>query len=329
LYELLTGWTPYFSEAGELTEILFKLFTAEPHPIQSVRPDLPPALCEVIHKCLARDLDTRPSSAAEMAELLAPFADDRSKFVLDRIRHPPPPRKTAPPPASASSAAEGIEAFHKMSVGGSLPSMGDRKSIGEAATQISVPPDTSASSAPPAPAAPAPAASMARDAAPMMKAAASAQGELDETRNSAMTATQALAEPASSSRFSPWLVFAGVGAVAIGIAVYATSRHATTPLDKDPSATTPLTATSPTPSQTEAAGSPSAGTTAAGAVSANTAPSASTSAPAAASQTAHAHPPTFTNPRNSAASPTSSTGGGTDAPQNSGIHQLNDIGRKR
>ncbi|MGH7280146.1 MAG: serine/threonine protein kinase, partial [Polyangiaceae bacterium] len=105
LYELLTGWTPYFSEAGELTEILFKLFTAEPHPIQSVRPDLPPALCEVIHKCLARDLDTRPSSAAEMAELLAPFADDRSKFVLDRIRHPPPPRKTAPPPASASSAA--------------------------------------------------------------------------------------------------------------------------------------------------------------------------------------------------------------------------------
>ncbi|MGH7280576.1 MAG: hypothetical protein ACRELY_03560, partial [Polyangiaceae bacterium] len=229
--------------------------------------------------------------------------------------------------ASASSAAEGIEAFHKLAVGGSLPSMGDRKSIGEAATQISVPPP--GTSAPPAPTAPAPAASMARDAAPMMKAAASAQTDLDETRSSAMTATQALAEPASSSRFSPWLVFAGVGAVAIAIAVYATSRHAATPLDRDPSATTPLTATSPTPSQTEAAGSPSAGTTAAGAVSANTAPSASTSASAAASQTAHAHPPTFTNPRNSAASPTSSTGGGTDAPQNSGIHQLNDIGRKR
>ena len=320
LYELLTGWTPYFSEAGELTEILFKLFTAEPHPIEKVRPDLPPALCEVIHRCLARDLDTRPSSAAEMAELLAPFADDRSNFVLDRIRHPPPPRKTAPPLAGAH--AEGIEAFHKMSVqAGSLPSIVDRKSIGEAATQISAPPPET--SAAPSPAAAPAGASMARDAAPMMKAAASAQTDFDATRNSAMTATQALAEPASTSRFSTWLALGGVGAIAIGVAIFATTRRGTTPLEKDPSAAAAMTATPPAPTQTGA----TADTSSAGA--ATTASASASGAVASASASAQppaphqAHAASSASPKNSGPAATS------EAPQNSGIHQLNDIGRKR
>ena len=86
IYELLTGHTPFFSESGEFTEILFKLFTAEPPPVKSTRPDLPDELAAAVHKALAREVDNRFASAVEMAEALAPFASARSQHVLTRMR---------------------------------------------------------------------------------------------------------------------------------------------------------------------------------------------------------------------------------------------------
>ncbi len=86
LYEMLAGRTPYTSDTGEFTEILFKIFTTEPDPLQSLRPDLPPALAAVVHRALARDRDGRFSSAIEMAEALAPFSDDRSREHFARMR---------------------------------------------------------------------------------------------------------------------------------------------------------------------------------------------------------------------------------------------------
>jgi serine/threonine-protein kinase len=99
LYELLTGHTPFNSESGEFTEILFKLFTAEPPPVKSTRPDLPDALAAAVHKALARDVDQRFSSALEMADALAPFASERSSHVLTRMRAFKAPTKgsIAPP----------------------------------------------------------------------------------------------------------------------------------------------------------------------------------------------------------------------------------------
>jgi eukaryotic-like serine/threonine-protein kinase len=99
LYELLTGHTPFFSESGEFTEILFKLFTAEPPPVQSTRPDLPDELARAVHKALARDVKDRFTDALDMAEALAPFASERSKHVLTRMRAFKPPTKhsIAPP----------------------------------------------------------------------------------------------------------------------------------------------------------------------------------------------------------------------------------------
>lgn len=99
LYELLTGHTPFFSESGEFTEILFKLFTAEPPPVQSTRPDLPDALAAVVHQALMREVDKRFTSALEMAEALAPFASERSRHVLNRMRAFKAPTKAsiAPP----------------------------------------------------------------------------------------------------------------------------------------------------------------------------------------------------------------------------------------
>lgn len=99
LYELLTGHTPFFSESGEFTEILFKLFTADPPPVQSTRPDLSDELAAVVHKALARETPDRYSSALEMAEALEPFASPGSKHLLQKMRGFKPPKKgsIAPP----------------------------------------------------------------------------------------------------------------------------------------------------------------------------------------------------------------------------------------
>jgi serine/threonine-protein kinase len=86
LYELLTGHTPFFSESGEFTEILFKLFTADPPPVKSTRPDLDDAFAEVVHKALTREPENRYSTAQEMALALEPFAGEVSKHIIARIK---------------------------------------------------------------------------------------------------------------------------------------------------------------------------------------------------------------------------------------------------
>ena len=311
LYELLTCCTPYYSEAGELTEILFKLFTQDPRPIRDVRPELPQALADVIHRCLARDLDVRPATAADMAELLAPFADDRSKLTIDRIRHPPPPKKSAPP-ANNAHAAGSLAAFEKMSVAPSIALAGnDRRAIGEAATQISVAPMASAMSAAPSPP------SMLREGGPM-GAAASAQTDLDATKNSTMTATQALAS-GEASRFPTAIIFGVVLVMALGgTAFYATRGHASDPLVREPSQATSTAAATGGPA------TPANSTDLPTSATASAAPSSSSSENVA----IVAPPPTHNgHPTTSATGPGS--GHSQDPPQNSGIHQLNDIGRKR
>jgi serine/threonine-protein kinase len=108
LYEMLCGRTPYTSESGEFTEILFKIFTTEPEPIRSRVPDVPEGLAEAVHRALQRDREARYASAAEMAEALAPFADARSHDIAARIRAARgrsllPPGSRSVPPASAVS----------------------------------------------------------------------------------------------------------------------------------------------------------------------------------------------------------------------------------
>jgi serine/threonine protein kinase len=99
LYELLSGRTPYTSDTGEFTEILFKIFTTDPEPLRNLRPDVPEALAAVIHRALTRDLNTRFSSAHEFAEALTPFADERSSAVVSKMRGGRA-RSVVPQPAS-------------------------------------------------------------------------------------------------------------------------------------------------------------------------------------------------------------------------------------
>lgn len=96
LYELLAGRTPHVSESGAATELLLKLFTQEPMPLASLRPDLPAGLCAAVHKSLARERDDRFPNALAMAEALAPYADARSARTLQKLRAFVPSREVTP-----------------------------------------------------------------------------------------------------------------------------------------------------------------------------------------------------------------------------------------
>jgi eukaryotic-like serine/threonine-protein kinase len=91
LYELLSGRTPFFSESGEFTEILFQLFTADPPPVRKMRPDLSEELAAVVHKALAREAPERYASALEFAEALVPFAAEPALAIVERMRAFKPP----------------------------------------------------------------------------------------------------------------------------------------------------------------------------------------------------------------------------------------------
>ena len=124
LYELLTGHTPFFSESGEFTEILFKLFTAEPPPVQSTRADIPDGLAAAVHKALAREVNDRFSSAAEMADAIAPWASERSQNVLNRIRAFKAPPKGGGSIAPPEDLPESMVAFSQ--IGASTGVMANR-----------------------------------------------------------------------------------------------------------------------------------------------------------------------------------------------------------
>jgi len=153
LYELLTGHTPFFSESGELTEILFKLFTADPPPVKATRPDLPDELAAAVHKALAREVDQRFASALDMAEALAPFASERSRHVLTRMRAFKAAKNSIAPPADLPRS---MEAFSKLQHGPRTDVMahrppatetlpgGDAAGVGVAGTRHARPEDASA-----------------------------------------------------------------------------------------------------------------------------------------------------------------------------------------
>lgn len=140
LYELLTGHTPFFSESGEFTEILFKLFTTDPPPIKGVLPDLPDELAAAVHKGLAREVDQRFATALEMAEALAPFADERSTTVLERMRAFAPEENVSLPPPAGMPLPPSLVAFSKLDARPSTDLMANRPTTdvvrGSPATEV-------------------------------------------------------------------------------------------------------------------------------------------------------------------------------------------------
>jgi eukaryotic-like serine/threonine-protein kinase len=63
-YELLAGHSPFHDRAPQ--RVLAAQISEMPKPIASIRPDAPTALCDLVMRCLAKDANDRPQSAAEV-----------------------------------------------------------------------------------------------------------------------------------------------------------------------------------------------------------------------------------------------------------------------
>lgn len=67
-YEVLTGRTPFI--AATPTKVLAAHMSETPRPVIELRADCPPALGELVMRCLAKEPEGRPHDAAEMVRLL-------------------------------------------------------------------------------------------------------------------------------------------------------------------------------------------------------------------------------------------------------------------
>jgi len=81
LYELLTGEPVY---SGTLPEIFDAVFHREPLPIHARRPDVPPALEQVIFRCMQKTPDHRYANVAQLAQALAPFGTGEWQRCVER-----------------------------------------------------------------------------------------------------------------------------------------------------------------------------------------------------------------------------------------------------
>jgi len=68
VYELLAGRPPFTDRTPQ--RVLAAHMGERPQPVTELRADTPPALAELVMKCLEKDADTRPSSAGEVLRAL-------------------------------------------------------------------------------------------------------------------------------------------------------------------------------------------------------------------------------------------------------------------
>src|SRR5919206_2263651 len=67
-YELLAGRPPFHGRTPQ--KLLAAQMAERPAPIESLRPDTPPALAALVVRCLEKEPDARPQSAAEVLQAL-------------------------------------------------------------------------------------------------------------------------------------------------------------------------------------------------------------------------------------------------------------------
>jgi serine/threonine-protein kinase len=68
LYQLSCGKLPF--EGDSMAQLMFRIANESPTDILSVRPDLPACLVTIINKSLAKQIEDRYASGAEMADAL-------------------------------------------------------------------------------------------------------------------------------------------------------------------------------------------------------------------------------------------------------------------
>lgn len=128
LYELLTARHAF--PGDKMPKLVAAILHGREEPLQSLRPDLPSALCAVVHRCLQKDPSKRYADVAHFAKALAPFGPPSSQASVDRISHVlersvktpiPPDDARVPPPLPEAKALGVADTTDASAPGESLP----------------------------------------------------------------------------------------------------------------------------------------------------------------------------------------------------------------
>jgi len=155
LYELLAGRPPF--EGRSYGDLFMAVLSGQFVPLSTVRADVPPALEEIVARCLKKSRDERFPTVADLVAALRPFRAAAAKRALastavmeDRPRGLPdmPPRASAHVPAFR--APEGASVAPPPSIQPAMPGM-DRRATPSSLSRLPVtPPAASPPVAPPA-----------------------------------------------------------------------------------------------------------------------------------------------------------------------------------
>jgi predicted ATPase len=96
LYEMATGKHPFQKQTQAQT--LLAIVQEEPKPISSLNPEVPPPLCWVIERCLAKEPENRYFSTRDLVRDLTAIRDRLSDL---RFKHPEIRRSNLPLPITA------------------------------------------------------------------------------------------------------------------------------------------------------------------------------------------------------------------------------------
>ncbi len=84
LYQLVAGWPPFYADT--IQGVCGLVIGSSPTPLATYRADISPAFESVILRCLERDREKRFRDVAEFALALLPFAPERARIYVERVK---------------------------------------------------------------------------------------------------------------------------------------------------------------------------------------------------------------------------------------------------
>ena len=85
-YELLAGRPPFVADSQ--ARLIAAHFSETPRDVRELRPDTPPALADVIMRCLAKEAVDRPAGASELVRVLDSVSSTGGGVVPEALRGP-------------------------------------------------------------------------------------------------------------------------------------------------------------------------------------------------------------------------------------------------
>jgi eukaryotic-like serine/threonine-protein kinase len=95
LYRFLSGTLPFDSE--NVWEVSFLVTSREPKPLGELCPELSPSLVEIVHRCLAKDVNQRFQTVQDVALALEAVVDVGSGMVAIGLQQPVSERQRTSP----------------------------------------------------------------------------------------------------------------------------------------------------------------------------------------------------------------------------------------